>query len=123
MRLALCAALVTSPAWAGDYPSSVEPRASKHRLYDFFVSDRITLKEIRPGEGVVEYYNHREGASVEGAWTLGDGNIVVDVEISYSDSFEEILSVRPRGGYVATPEQVFVLDGDTASVSVVLSMF
>ena len=89
--------------------------------------DQYTLEQTTAESATLTYLNCAEQHSEAGIVTLQVGQIVVDVEIFINrggtSGGDEMAVIRPRGGYVAIPEELMVTDGMAGVALIVLPMF
>ena len=89
--------------------------------------DQYTLEQTTAESATLTYLNCAQQHSEAGVVTLQVGQIVVDVEIFINRGGtaggDEMAVIRPRGGYVAIPEELLVTDGMAGVALIVLPMF
>jgi len=123
LALFLCLLLVAAANAQNDQPP-IPMSASP------FGKDDINIEAVGSAEAIVTYFNHPNGYSRNTVDTLSieiEGlTITVEIELQVgkgAGGFAELIILRPFGGYVAIPDQAYVLDGDTKQFKILLPMF
>lgn len=117
LRFCIPLALIATSA-AAEYPSEQTGMGAGYGC------DGYTLEQATAESATFSYSNCAAQHSESGTVTLQVGSIVIDVEIVINHvAGDELAIIRPRGGYVAIPEEVIVTDGQIGTALIVLPMF